>query len=64
VRANDNVILIFKPDLDFSGIGVRNSVQGYSLFDKNNNWTGQLLPNGQGGYNQFSKENEWVGFAV
>ncbi len=64
VRANDAVILIFKSDLDFSGIGVRNSIQGYTLFDRANNWTGQLIPNGKGGYNQFSKDNEWIGFAV
>jgi hypothetical protein len=62
INANDDVILIFNADNTLQSFGVRNSVKGYTLFNNNNAWIGQILPDGDDGYNFFSHGNEWVGY--
>ena len=62
IDINENITLIFSPDNTMQSFGVENTIKGYTFFDNNNNWIGQILPNGNNGYNYFSGNNEWVGY--
>jgi hypothetical protein len=64
VPADENVILTFDKNLARTGLGAKNSVDGYTLFDTNSKWVGQLVPDGQGGYLHFDTSSQWVGIAT
>jgi hypothetical protein len=64
IRATAEVVLRFSGDLSFTGVGVHNDINGYALFDSNNNWDGYLVPDEQGGYLNFDVNGAWRGLVT
>ncbi len=61
LRADDDIMLLFNPQNSLQSYCVRNSIDGYLIYN-NGNWTGNLISDGDSGYNYFSKNNEWIGY--
>lgn len=64
VRATEAVLLLFDEEGTFTGIGVHNEVDGFTVFDDKNKWTEYWVPDRQGGFLRFSTSAAWVGIVV
>ena len=62
VYANDEIILIFNLDNNLQMIGAKNSINGFTLFDTKQNWSGTMIPDQQNGFIFYSQSNQKIGF--
>src|SRR3989338_7779985 len=62
VQANDEIILMFNNDSNLQAIGIKNSINGFTIFDSSNNWIGTMIPDTQGGFIFYSQSNQQIGY--
>jgi hypothetical protein len=53
---------MFNSDNNIQATGIKNSIDGFTLFDTKQNWMGTMVPDSQNGFVFYSKDNKKIGF--
>ena len=62
IFANEEIILMFNLDNNLQAYGVKNAIDGFTMFDNNQNWIGTMAPDSEDGFIFYSNGNQQIGF--